>query len=178
MFKSHRGMSNKPFGTPLRKQTISAYASTVSKLLMALMKGTTHLEDFTFHTSQLLETELEYLRGKSQVTDPKYAITTKDIHQVLKALWLHHWPEDLNPTFQFLNFHCLRSTGEFMTAAGVTPILAQLEFAIRLVCLYEIDLLTNQMKMWSNQADCFQINIKHWVRETLPSTFQEIIYKR
>lgn len=138
--------------------------------MASLLERTTTAEDFSFSSNERLDLALDSLREKAVLSAK---IEHQHIHDVFYALWSGVWPEFNNPTLEWLNFSCLQRTGEFLPPQRVTPILAKLTRAFRLVGVFDI-IESTENGPYHQQQTAYEERVAPFIHTRRDNTFHEV----
>ncbi|KAI6158487.1 hypothetical protein EDD17DRAFT_1488651 [Pisolithus thermaeus] len=134
------GISNTPFHKHLYKSTMKQYILPVVALLAMLIRQEYSGKDFTGSNNKLMEL-LAVLRIQDPEEGGRDALPL--IHELLFQVWSTAWTHQgdgdiVDPTERCLALMMLRQDGAFKEPQEVTPVIARLEYCMRLTFLKEI----------------------------------------
>jgi len=101
----------------------------------------------------------------------------EEMHSLLKALWMRRWSSTPDnplpcPTIRSLALMSLKTDRSFTEPVHVTGIIAKLERAIRLTCLWEIKSLSKSKYNGDDNQACD--NVQHWFTEKVDTPFNHL----
>ncbi|KAI6100651.1 hypothetical protein F5141DRAFT_1066224 [Pisolithus sp. B1] len=134
------GISNTPFHKHLYKSTMKQYILPVVALLAMLIRQEYSGKDFTGSDNKLMDL-LAVLRIQDPEEGGRDALPL--IHELLFQVWSTAWTHQgdgdiVDPTERCLALMMLRQDGAFKEPQEVTPVIARLEYCMRLTFLKEI----------------------------------------
>lgn len=157
-------IENKPFGHHFESTTLPAYAAEVVKLLSFVLRS--HSMVLPSRVAQPLQSLQDALLGEDDVEEEL-------VHEVCLAMWTTEWDEDSSvavpdPTLRFIALSSLKPQGHFNKPTQITPLIAKMEYMIRLSVVYEIHRLrlttTASSHALSQRFSC-------WLTQDQVSTF-------
>jgi hypothetical protein len=162
--KSCSGINNKPLNEHQQQEsTVRRYVNVVCRLVVALLRKSTH---YKFPTSPALADALRNLELSPDV---------ESVHSVCMALWKTSWHTRSDttmfpdPTMCFTALLHLQPEGHFKEPKDITSNLARLTWAVRLAITYEL----HQLAKADETLDYLQVfsSIQRYVVDHQPTTF-------
>lgn len=137
------------------------YNAEVSRLLCLLLRASDGPYPFQFPDNiQLHIDDLKEAIESGEVVDNDLVVYVRDL---LHSIWSYSWPQNTatkvttDPTMLWLSFRMLQSHGGFQESGQTTPVIARIEYCMRLVAvmlLGDVILLGGTIKdvedLWNN----------------------------
>ncbi|KAG2110016.1 hypothetical protein DEU56DRAFT_985445 [Suillus clintonianus] len=151
---SYAGINNSPLHRHQEAGTMKSYVRSTIGLLAMLLR-TDRGDDYEIPIPQHLMQALQEL--ELALTEKEE--TTEKIHAVLTMIWMTKWVKEKDntipcPTERFLALHTLEADGRHREPVLITPILARLEYCMRLACLKQLKILSTKLYDGNDEAAC------------------------
>ncbi|KAF9470600.1 hypothetical protein BDN70DRAFT_901974 [Pholiota conissans] len=165
--------NNTPFHHHQDEATLHGYSLELVKLLALLLRPST---EYTISLPQALQANLQVL--SNLLINKDLTSSEKTIHKICLQLWSSEWDEDAaqtmaDPTICYLALSQLNPSGGFKEPKLTTPVIAKLEYLIRLTYVYEI---AHIQATTQPPLSAFHLAKKYskWYTEYTPSTFHSL----
>ncbi|KZT18427.1 hypothetical protein NEOLEDRAFT_1152627 [Neolentinus lepideus HHB14362 ss-1] len=167
------GINNTPFHKMQQNSTLRQYISPVIRLLAFLLRPKDKYQvPIPIALGQALQTLATWLSNPAEDKDGLVALDA-----VLGHIWMIKWlPSERNhipcPTVRLLALSTLRPDGGHADARDVTPIIARLEYCMRLFFLTRIKTVAEELYHGDDDLGCKALSC--WFTEKVQSPFNTL----
>lgn len=168
-----RGINNTPFHKHQdHVQQMKEYALPVTKLIAMLLRNNNTL---MFDLPSNVQQNMEDIRH--QVNSHTIVELSVPVFYLLQGLWTHTWPRSPlisfpDPTVVCIALMMLQSDGSFANPKNTTPVIAKVEYDMRMVFIVEV----HQRAQSGTDKEILKegMQMERWYNEKHDSTFNSI----
>lgn len=153
--------------------TLGNYSLELTKLLAFLLRSS---PEYKLDLPATLQADLQVL--SNLLIMKQQTAAEKAIHKICLQLWSKPWDEDAaqtmaDPTICYLALSQLNASGGFKEPHLTTPVIAKLEYLLRLTYVYEIAHIRSTTLPQPSAFDLAK-QFSKWFTEYTPSTFNSL----